>query len=295
MAKKTPKIIAEARRRKKLFEKTRDRIQRDYVNVRDKEIREIIKLLNVTRKQILSEIATSDWKASQAPQLLDAIDRQIDTFRVRAGARALSVQDDLWEKGKMLVDSPLLETGISVGMPELSTTILESMQEMTVDFITNLADDAKKKIGMEIRMGINGGKTPFDVMETVGKNLKNPSIFRTIAVRAEAITRTEYGRVYGKAGQLRMGQAKEHVPELKKEWRWSGKQRQEHAAIDGQVRNVDEDFDVPLPGGAGTVSGSYPRDPKLPLIASVNCACNSLPYIEEWEDIISKQETSIAA
>lgn len=294
MAKRTPEIIKEARRRQKLFAKTRGMVLRDYEGVRDKEIREILKILNVTRKQVLAEIATSDWKAFSRPQLIDAIDRQIDTFRVRAGAQALGAQETFWQKGQALVDAPMIETGISVGLPELSTTVLDSFNELTIDLISNLTDAARRNIGREIRIGMLGGKTPFEVMEAVGMNLKDPSVFRTIAVRAEAIVRTEYGRVFGKAGQLRMKQAAVHVPELKKEWRWSGRQRQEHAMIDGQVREVDEEFDIPLPGGAGSVQGSYPRDPKLPASASVNCGCQSLPLIEQWEGIISRQGMAIA-
>ncbi len=289
MAKKTPKIIAEARRKQKLFEKTRGQILRDYRGVKDKEIRRIIKMLNDTRKQVLAQIASSDWNAHFIPQLLDAIDNQIETFSTRAAGEVTGVQQMFWEKGQMLVDDPLLKTGISIGLPELSTTMIESLKTFSVDLIKNLSNAAKARIKQEIQIGFLGGKTPFEVIEAVGRNLTDPSVFRTIATRAEAIVRTEYGRAFSKAGQLRMEQASQFIPELRKEWRWSGKQRQEHAMIDGQTRNVNEDYDIPLPEGS-TVEGSFPRDPKLPPMASVNCGCESLPLVDGWENVISRQQ-----
>ncbi len=299
MAKRTPEIIAEARRRQKLFEKTRGQILRDYRGVKDKEIRRIINMLNDTRKQVLAGIASSDWNAHYIPQLLDAIDNQIETFSTRAAGEVVGVQQTFWEKGQMLVDDPLLKTGISIGLPELSTTVIENLKTFSVDLIKNLSNAAKARIKQEIQIGFLGGKTPFDVMEAVGRNLKDPSVFRTIATRSEAIVRTEYGRAFSKAGQMRMEQANDFFVQahgsspLRKEWRWSGKQRQEHAMIDGQTRKVNEDYDIPLPEGS-TVEGSFPRDPKLPPVASVNCGCESLPLVDGWEDIVSKQNSALA-
>ncbi len=63
------------------------------------------------------------------------------------------------------------------------------------------------------------------------------------------------------------------------QWRRSGKLRARinHDAIDGQIREVDKPFAV---GGASLM---YPRDPAGPAAETINCGCQSLPWMESWE------------
>ena len=97
--------------------------------------------------------------------------------------------------------------------------------------------------------------------------------------RAMTIVRTELGRAYSTATQQRFEQATSVLPGLKKQWRRSGKvhSRIAHDLADGQIRDVTEPFDV------GGVQLRYPRDPKAPPSATVNCGCSSLPYMESWD------------
>ena len=97
--------------------------------------------------------------------------------------------------------------------------------------------------------------------------------------RALTVARTELGRAYSVAGQARMAQAGEELPGLRKQWRRSGKihSRLTHDLADGQVRPVDEPF---------RVSGRrimFPRDPAAPPGETINCGCQSLPWMEEWD------------
>ena len=67
---------------------------------------------------------------------------------------------------------------------------------------------------------------------------------------------------------------------MKKQWRRSGKahSRLEHDTIDGQIREVDKPFTL----GNG-IELMHPRDPKAPAKETINCGCDSLPFMEEWE------------
>jgi hypothetical protein len=73
------------------------------------------------------------------------------------------------------------------------------------------------------------------------------------------------------------------VPGLQKQWRRSGKlkPRLEHDLIDGQVRDVDKPFTV-TPFGQAPVQLMFPRDPKAPAKQTINCGCDSLPYMASW-------------
>jgi uncharacterized protein with gpF-like domain len=66
---------------------------------------------------------------------------------------------------------------------------------------------------------------------------------------------------------------------MKKQWRRSGKlhSRPEHDAADGQIVDVDKPFIV------GGVALMFPRDPAAPIGETINCGCESLPWMESWE------------
>jgi hypothetical protein len=78
------------------------------------------------------------------------------------------------------------------------------------------------------------------------------------------------------AGDRRLQDAAKKVKGLGKQWLWSGKSRQTHSAISGQIRKVDEPFEV-----AGEAL-MYPRDPAGSAQNTINCGCESVPYKASW-------------
>jgi len=142
------------------------------------------------------------------------------------------------------------------------------MQGFSTDLVKGLTDDANKKISQELTLGLLGQKTPYEVMGAIGRNLKDKSIFKSIAHRAETITRTEAGRVLEAAGQARKEKAAQVVPGLMKQWHYghtAKNPRLDHMAAHGQIRKVDEPFDV---GGEKLM---YPRDPAGSAANTINC------------------------
>jgi hypothetical protein len=124
-----------------------------------------------------------------------------------------------------------------------------------------------------------GGKTPQEVAAAIGKNLNDPSIFTSIAARAETITKTEMGRVFSTAAQKRMEEASRHVAGLEKQWIHAGHPkhaRPGHEAAHGQHVPVGEPFNV------GGTKMMYPRDPAAPLDEVINCGCDHVPYHARW-------------
>lgn len=242
-----------------------------------------LRSLSEWRKDIVAEIAgAKDFEAFRLPKLLGSVDRLADDWAEKYGIETR----DLIRRGFLLgvdkVDDPIRAAGFDISLPEPSLSILQASERATVDLITRLSRDAREDIKREILLGANGGKTPFEVIEEVGRNLDDPSVFGTIANRAEVITRTEIGRVQSLATQLRQEEAARIVPGLKKMWLSSFVQRANHIVIHGQVKDVDEPFDVP---GAGRCPGEklmFPRDPGGSACQTVNCGCQSVPHKEDW-------------
>jgi hypothetical protein len=115
----------------------------------------------------------------------------------------------------------------------------------------------------------------------VGNNLNDKGIFRSIADRAECITRQECGRILEEASQSRMEAAATVVPRLKKMWQHGASRipRLTHLAAVGQTRDVDKPFDV---GGEELM---YPRDMNGSPGNTINCSCYTVPFMDSWSDL----------
>ena len=66
---------------------------------------------------------------------------------------------------------------------------------------------------------------------------------------------------------------------FKKHWRRSSKlhSRIQHDAADGQVREIDQPFDI---GGEQLM---FSRDPTGSAKQTISCGCVSLPFKDDWE------------
>lgn len=243
-----------------------------------KSMKEMLKEL---QQQVLSELgkaAITSWDAYYLRQLLDSIEFQISNFTEKIKANAAGLMETSWGLGQNLVDLPLKTTGMYSGF-HVSTSALDALKDFTFHKIDGLSSDAWIKIKGELNIGVLGGKTPQEVASAIGKNLTDPGIFRNVAERAEAITKTEMGRVFSKATQLRMEQAAEHVDGLEKQWRHAGhpiKARPTHLAAHGQHVPVNSPFII------GGTEMMFPRDPAAPLEETINCGCDHVPYHARW-------------
>ncbi len=243
------------------------------------DTKKILKILNATRREILADVASTEWEAYYQPKIRAAIEDQMLNFVNKAREMIGAGQIDMWSSGAAMTEGILSAAGISVMMPVLPTSLLNQLKDFSATKIQGLSKAALERVNTELVLGMTGGKTPYDVMQAIGRNLKNPGIFTSTAARAEVIVREEYGRTFSAARQERMMQAKARVPGLQKIWRHAGHPkipRESHLAAHGQVVDIDEPF---LVGGERLM---YPRDPAGSPENTINCGCQSLPHKEEW-------------
>jgi hypothetical protein len=236
-------------------------------DLEDSKVEKVVQLLENARSEVAARVASTEWDMYYIPQLKEAVDRALTTFKQRYGSEQEVALNNMWNAGIDMVDSPLQFVGIRAAAPEISRSALEILQGYSADLIGGLTADAAKKINSEIALGIMGAKPVQEVMRAVGRNLDDPSVFGTIGSRAEAITRTEMARVNSAAREARAEGTAHNNPELQwmKKWISSGKfhPRPNHAALNGVMVPVDENF----PGGI-----PYPHAPGLPASEVVNCA-----------------------
>lgn len=236
--------------------------------LQEHEIKRVLALLANSRTEVAARIAETEWQAYRLPELQRAINAGIDHFSAQYGQAQSGILANMWEAGVDMIDGPLRVAGIESMLPELSRTTLEIMQGYSLDLIGGVSSDLKKKINSELTNGLLGAKTPHQVMEAIGKNLKSPGVYRSIAERAETITRTEMGRVHSLSRQARIEATVANNPDLpwKKKWHASGKAhpRRWHAQLNGSEEALDVLWYGFIP---------YPHAPGLPAKEVVNCGC----------------------
>lgn len=250
---------------------------REAIRAKDRAVisgtKAMLTILRDLQKQVIDELgraALGSWDAYHLRQMERALETQVTAFEKRAHHEAAGLLTESWNLGRALVDEPLIASGLGGVWSgyHLSTTVLETLKDFTFGKISGVSAAAFDRIKAELTLGVLGGKTPQEVARAIGTNLKDPSVFRSIARRAETITGLEMGRVFSMAAQARMEQAAGHVPGLEKQWFHAGRPvepRPSHVAAHGRHVPVDRPFNV------GGVEMMFPRDPGAPLEETINC------------------------
>lgn len=270
--------LSPSERRRRFLANLRRQIQRRGLQ-RDEHVEKVLGSLVKLQQEIVVTLdgLPTEFQAAWLPNLQEEIDAQIDRWSARARGEFGDTLREAWELGPEIVDGPFAAVNVELRRPLLPSSLLEELTSDRLDLMKDLGPVAKERLRRFLRSGLLGGKTPHEVMKEMGHTLGSPGPFRFIAFRAETVYRTEMGRIHSTAGQLRLEQAAEKVPGLGKEWWWSGKSRSTHAAINHQKRAADQPFDV-----AGEKL-QYPRDPAGSASNTINCGCESVPWMADWD------------
>lgn len=256
----------------------------DVGNLKEDGVKAVHRMLDEARKRTIGNLfdaVDGSWESYHLPRLQAAVGRAMYQFARQYRTDLLGRQSEIWRLGQQLVDSPLDIMGVAAQVPEINLAALEIAQAGTADLVGGgLVPDLVAKVNYQIQLGLLGEKTPFQIMQSIGKKLTDPGPFKSIFARAETITRTELGRVRSMATSARLKQASRSVPGMMHQWIWSGIGRVTHALAHGQVRPAGEPFDV---GGEKLM---YPLDPAASAKNTVNCGCSETMYMEGWPTLV---------
>ncbi len=235
-------------------------------------------LLDTARDEVARKLAgqPSDYARWRLSELQAEIDRMLDAFGAQAGAALDAAGDRVWSAGADLVLAPLGVGGYAVtGISALlDVRQLGAISAFMTDRLKDVAREAAQTIRRELSLASLGVQSIGDTVAAVEAALGGQARMRAIT-----ITRTELGRLYSSASKSALDEAASEIPELRKQWRRSGKvhSRLSHDLADGQVREVGKPFSV------GGHQMQHPHDPAAPARETINCGCVMLPWIEEWE------------
>lgn len=262
---------SEFKKEQRIQLRRRPEIQRDTYN-------EIVRLLKLAETNIKASLASAptDWELFYLPQLQQSVKQSMTEFGQLASAEAGTGSTLSWQAGVDLVDQPILAANVAIkGMiPQIDNRQLLAMRSFLTNKIQGLSVGLINKINTDLGLVAIGAQSTGQAISSIERTLDSGG-----RQRALTILRTELGRAYSVAAQQRMTQAVEVLPGMKKQWRRSGKlhSRTFHDYIDGQIQPVDKPFQL-----SGTTL-MHPRDPRGLAKETINCGCESLPWMEHWE------------
>lgn len=264
--------------RNKAFKAARSEVLRRRARIQIDTRAEVLRLLQLADRQIRTILGTgaTEYQQFMLPQLQQAVRAAMIDWSDQAGATVNGAMVEAAQAGLDLIDQPLAAGGVRVqGLaPVIDTGQLSAMRTFATDRIKDIGSAVTNKINQELGLVVIGAQTPADAASSIAIQLQKGGRGRAIT-----IVRTEVGRAFSVAAQSRYESLRELVPGLMKEWRKSGKihDRPHHSLINGQRRPVDQPFTL-----ANGVEIMFPRDPKASPGETINCGCESLPYMADW-------------
>lgn len=274
--------------RRRLFDAERRRIERAMLAHSTGTMRAVLQLLRDAQALVRAVLHVKEAAQLSSTTATRRIDSALMQFRKGTAGVWADAIARAWRMGIALIDKPLAAAGVpidqsvrvlreaSVGsdIKGVSERQLAAMQKFMADRIADITTEARAAIKVQLQLAVSGAQSVSDTIANVDQILGGNA-----RRRASTITNTEINRAFAMASYERLLDAQKRVPGLKKQWRRSGKihSRIEHDLIDGQVRPVNEPFQV----GGETLR--YPRDPEGSAKNTINCGCKILPWMDSWQ------------
>lgn len=264
-----------------------DQILRQLDQLPSEAVRAMLADLERARQQVTREILSAvSYNRIELQDLQRRLGDVMQRFADAYGVTLAPIQSGVAQLGSALAAEPLMAGGLALWTPQISRLQLEAARAFQALLISNLADSAVAQISQDLGLAILRGQSVYEAAQTVAGSLTESATFGSIATRAEAITRTELGRIQAVATQGSLQTLQRQVPDLQKQWLHSGNagpyRRTGHIAAHEQVRDVDERFQVAEVAGGPKEDLLYPRDPSASPRNTINCGCVSVPFRAAW-------------
>ncbi len=187
-----------------------------------------------------------------------------DAFEAELAETLTGQYQELFERGGQAARRSL---GIRGSFNLEAPGIAQALEDRANRLAGNVAEDVFERLKTVIADGFYlQGKSPLDVAEALTAEFDWLS-----DSRARTIARTETGTVT--EGAQWVTYSASGVPFKRWLTTLDGKERDTHHEAHGQIRPIDEPFDV------GDAQLMYPLDPEGPPEEVINCRCSQIPIV----------------
>lgn len=158
-----------------------------------------------------------NWGLWWSSRLIDSVSEVVNKMSAEAGDLLGEYLLRSWTLGSDLVDGTIkaIAPSVSILAPKVSAVTLKILAPFSAQLITRINEETRAEIDKALRVSIALGESPFVLMKKLETRLTGkPSPFKSVAYRAEVITRTEVSRVHNLGRTARTEQAAAEYPEL---------------------------------------------------------------------------------
>lgn len=229
------------------------------------EIEEKIKILTAD-KMTQSKIYQLEYQLALRQQISDILDK----LRTNNFSTISEYLEKCYEEGFLGVMYDLQGQGIPLAFPIDQRQVLKAVQL-----------DSKISAGLYNRLGFNVEELKKRIADEIARGISNGESWERIAKKMEMMTgldyskslrivRTEGHRIQQQSSLDALGKAKKVGADVVKQWdsTLDGKTRSTHIELDGQIVELDEEFEIPSTGVKAKAPSMF-GDPS----EDCNCRC----------------------
>lgn len=231
------------------------------------------KIRELSARQDMENLQSIVYQKQYQQAIKNQIDATLDQLHSDSFVGISDYLSKCYESGYVGAMYDLKSQGIPIIQPIDQKQVIKAIQtdsKLSQSLYNRLGEDVtylKKAIRSELSRGIVEGKSYNEIAEKLAKHMEQTP-FNKAKNNAMRIARTEGGRIQSQAQMDAMEKAKSKGADIVKQWdaTLDGRTRETHRELDGQIRELDEDFIVPSTKSAANA-------PRMFGIASEDCNC----------------------
>lgn len=235
------------------------------------------KIRALSARTDMENLQTIIWQKQYQEALKKQIDGELDKLNAESFATVADYLTDCYENGYLGTLYDLQGQGVPLILPINQEEVVQAIQidsKISKGLYERMGEDTdqlKKSIRSEISRGVSNGASWNAIASKIAFGMNSP--YMKAYNRAIGITRTEGHRVQQEAALHCQQRAKEKGADVVKQWdsTLDSVTRPTHRELDGQIREIDEPFEVE--GKKAMYPGAF-GDPS----EDCNCRCCLLQH-----------------
>lgn len=208
------------------------------------------KIRALSARTDMENLQTIIWQKQYQEALKKQIDGELDKLNAESFATVADYLTDCYENGYLGTLYDLQGQGVPLILPINQEEVVQAIQidsKISKGLYERMGEDTdqlKKSIRSEISRGVSNGASWNTIASKIAFGMNSP--YMKAYNRAIGITRTEGHRVQQEAALHCQQRAKEKGADVVKQWdsTLDSVTRPTHRELDGQIREIDEPFEV---------------------------------------------------
>lgn len=272
---------------------------RRYGAVEDTTVKAATALLQALKRDLQDRfLSATDFEAQHLRRLLDETNVQLDQYESTLAALLGTGMKQAVDTGLDAVIAPLTAAGYDVAVSPVVRARVNALVDFSAELVKNISDEVRGVINTQLRLGVLGGKTPFEIMKEITRLLgyERGILVNGVGIRAEAIVRTEMTRIYNLSAYSQQLYTNTTLPGgVLKAWRATGDGRTRQSHLEAAARYNENPIPVNEKFIVGSAELAHPGDPAGPAKETINCRCKIRTIIPAIGAIQTPEEARIAA